>query len=579
VPGDIDRRPLERELERIRETPSVKLFLMRSNIELTPVNVHTVTAICRKLSGLPLAIELIAAFAKINPPTDTLKFLETSGFLALKNTRRDAQKRHQTISQAIESSYRQLSEQEKQLFRQLAVFTGGFSKKAAQEVCASADGSEFDITAGLTALLELSLLKQKFLNGEPRFTMLEPIRAFGFNELESRREMSVLRAAHARYFIKLAEEAEPKLTSRERTPGKWLERLQANHDNFRAVLEWNRETRLLHYESLCLAGSLFWFWNLRAYLSEGRAWLEMVLKQKESDQYPEAKAKALYGAGGLAFLSGDFKAASWYLRKSIKLWEQLGAKRQLGYALIIAGMVAIDRIHYKHARTLLQRSVDIFNSEVDDKWGRALALNDLGRVFMAQAKFKEGEHYFERSLAIWRELEDDWGQPLTLICLGELAYRQRDFDKALESLEEALRIQQRDDKWGRAGLLKFLGNIYLETGNFKEAAVRYHESLLMHRELGRKQLIAECLEGLARLAREMSKPDQAVYLFSAARRLHREIHGYPQKDDFNIFQQYQDQLKSHIGEAAFRVANNKGETDSLEKLLKVAIDFAESVGA
>jgi predicted ATPase len=542
--------------ELLASFPSVKLFVElasgKGNFVFSPNTARDVAELCIRTQGLPLAIETIASHLEAKTPGQILASIRSSGFLTYDQGQRDGAERHdsvelfKTIQDTIGWNYSLLTEEGKKFFRFIAVFEGGFTLNTAQAFFNRAGQQGLNIAVNIELLLLKGLLKQENqqqFDNQSRYKMLEIVRLYALDQLRINGEMYKAREYHAKHFIVYAEEAEPKLNSWEREHGRWLDRLSLEYENFRAVLEWSLENPEMHEFGLRLAGSLFWFWNLQGHLSEGRKWLDDLLEVTTHLGRLEARAKALYGAGGLAFLQSDYLLAYDKLKASEEIWRELdekihpGAKRRLGYALIILGMVEYNRGKLAQAVSFLGESKDIFTNEVTDEWGKALSLNDWGRVETTQGDYTGAEETFQKSLSLWNSMNDNWGRSLTLNCLGVVARRNKEYRKASERLLEALTRQKNNDKWGMALTYKDLAAVYCESGHqtaggnyrkakkeYRHALYYYDTSLHLHEELGRKQLIAECFEGLSKIAVDLKNWKEGCILLGAAEKIRLETH-------------------------------------------------------
>ena len=330
---------------------AVALFVQRARavqptFALTSRLAPVVVAICRRLDGLPLAIELAAARIKLFAPADLLRRLEHSLRL-LRGGAQDLPERQRTLRGAIAWSEDLLAEAEQWLFRRLAVFVGGWRLEAAEAVCAAPEGAEplgTDVLDGLSTLLDQSLVWQREeTDGAARLRMLHVIREYALEHLEQSGEAEALWRAHVTYYLTLAEEVEPWLVGGPRLP-EGLARLEREHDNLRAALAWARRQREVAL-GLRLAGALARFWVLRGHLSEGREWLEGLLALEAADQATRGAgrttstdeavpvpgrvpgrvwAKALFGAGELATYQQDFSRAVPLLEQSLTLAREAG---------------------------------------------------------------------------------------------------------------------------------------------------------------------------------------------------------------------------------------------------------------
>jgi predicted ATPase len=488
--------------EELLQFDAVKLFLERAqtvnrSLAATTENVRAIARICASLGGNPLAIELAAARVRWLPLQKMLTELERQLDLC-SGPDPEGTKKHQTMRAAIDWSYKLLKPASKGLlFKRLSVFRRGFTADAAEQVCQAPGVLKVNVKEGLSALAASSLLVSK--EDGARFEMLDFVREYGWEHLreEDRRKLS---QGHAEFFVALAEEAERHLTSAARAG--WLERLSTEHANLRAAFEWCQSTVDGRELGLRLAGSLFWFWNFRSDFTEGRVWLTNALHQAVPSERTEARAKALYGAGGLAFLQGEFGVARPLLAESVAIWRELADRRRLGFALIVLGMVALDQGDFDLALSSETESVGIFG-EMEDPWGLALALNDLGNVLRRKpdSNLSGALDLYKRSLSLWRKMKDPWGLPLTLSNIGILETVRDHYEAANRAFEEALQMQQRvDDNWGLAETLKYMADLALRVGEISRAEKLYRESLALNQKIGRHQFIAACQEGLRTVA-------------------------------------------------------------------------------
>jgi predicted ATPase len=329
-------------LDQLSQYAAVALFRARAldtrpDFRLTNANATAVAEICARLDGLPLAIELAAARIKLFAPEGLLLRLGQR-LQVLTGGPRDSPERQQTLRNTIDWSYKLLDESEQALFWRLGVFVGGCTLEAAEAVCRGWElrggswGSDATaptaisqpatpILEGFKALVDKSLLRRmESSDSEPRFVMLETVREYVLERLEASGETDLLRQWHAGYFVALTEAAEPHIIGTDQAA--WLNRLEAEHDNLRAALEWLLKHREVE-AGLRLAGVLWIFWNVRGYRSEGRRWLEEALERSEGAT-TAMRAKALNGAGGLAYSQGDYAQATALYEQSLALWQELG---------------------------------------------------------------------------------------------------------------------------------------------------------------------------------------------------------------------------------------------------------------
>src|SRR5947209_8264900 len=312
---------------------SVALFVERAlalkpDVQLTAANAHAIAEICARLDGLPLAIELAATRIKLLPPQALLARLG-SRLQMLTEGARDVPERQQTLRNAIKWSYDLLSTNEQRLFRRLSVFVGGCTLAALEEVCEALGDVATNVLEGVASLIDKNLLQQvEDVNGEPRLVMLETIREYGLECLaasEEAGEAEATRLAHANYYLQLAEETEQKLRSAQQVI--WLEQLEREHDNLRTALRWLVEREEVEM-ALRLGGAMCQFWAMRGHLSEGRQpWDGIVSGSNLETVSMRVRAKALNGAGVMAYTQGDFVHAKVLCQESLELFRKLGNRR------------------------------------------------------------------------------------------------------------------------------------------------------------------------------------------------------------------------------------------------------------
>jgi predicted ATPase len=425
-------------LTALTQYPAIKLFVQRAaavkpDFVLTQENAPAVAEICFHLDGLPLAIELAAARLKLFSPQAMLARLEKR-FELLKGGPRDMPARHHTLQQAIAWSYDLLNEEEKDLFRRLAVFSGGCPLDAVEVVCRAKNRLTCSALDVIAALVDKSLLRQdQTAEEEPRFVMLETIREYARECLRASEDWEAAKRAHADFFLKLALQAEPELTGPKQKV--WLTKLEREHDNFRAVFKWVEESGEADH-GLRLGGALWRFWLVRGHTIEGRERLMALLALPGSAPRTRERAKVLNGAATIIHEMGDYPAAHLLLLESLEIWRELGDKKAEAAAINNLGWVATMRCEFDTARTLSAESL-ILHRELGDKRGIALALNNLGWAANLQGDFKTGRSLHESGLSLRREIGDERGIAFVLTSLGWIEGMQGHYEKATSLLEEA----------------------------------------------------------------------------------------------------------------------------------------------
>jgi len=597
-------------LERLAEVEAVQLFIQRAraakaDFAITDENGRTVAQLCKRLDGLPLAIELAAARVPLLAPRQMLARLDDR-FRLLTFGARDLPARHQTLRAAVDWSYDLLNTDEKTLFRRLAVFCCSFTLTAAEAVC-NASG-DLDVLNGLGALMDQSLLRPYRIGQEQRFGMLETIREYGLERLdtnEDRLAAEGTRRQHALHFLALAEEAEAKLRGPEQLA--WLDRLETEHDNLRAATGWALEREGPDVElGARLAAALQRFWEIRGHWTEGRRWLEIALARSEGTS-PPVRAKVLRTTGNW---EEDPERAKVLLQRSLLLYRDLGDKRGEAQALSALGSVTSD---YQRARELHEQSLALFREvgdkggisgalsllagnawrqgdqeraaelferslalaqETGDKWNITTQLRMLGNVMLEQMDYAQATAFYEESLALSRELGDKEGIAGLLNSLGEMARLQDDYERAAALYDEGLALRRElGSGTGVAIVLHNLGYVALRGGDLPRAAASFGESLVLFQEVLDKKNVAACLSGLAAVASAEAAPLRAARLLGASEALLESIGATLLVADRAEYDHNLDAVRAQLDEAAFALAWKEGH-EMLKSGWERAVDYA-----
>lgn len=507
--------------EQLEQNDAVRLFLARAqaakpDFALSTTNAQAVASLCSCLDGLPLALELAAAWVRLFSLT-TLQTRLEHRLPLLVGGPSDQPGRLRTMRSAIAWSYDLLPPAEQRLFGRLTVFVGGCTLEAAEIVGIEADSPPSDmsdILERVASLVDQSLLQQKVgPDEESRFEMLETIREFGLEQLRASGEEESIRQRHAAWCLALAEEAAPHLTSAARDA--WMAVLTHEQDNLRSALGWVM-TWGQNELALRLTGALTWFWYLSGNLTEGRRWLASALALPPPTVPARALASALTGAGSLAHLQGDEAVARPFLTEGVTLWRELGDRGKLAYALTSLGQVAWHQGDAATTRVLGEESVALFRT-TGDRWGPALALQDLGQTVLAAGDLTAAQVLYEEILAIYHELGDHWGCGLPLLGLGRVARARGDYAVARAALEDSRAIfAVAGDRRLQAQASYRLGQLARQEGNWARAEVHYHEALALWHALG--QLLGEglAIAGLAGVAAKRGEMERAARLGGAA---------------------------------------------------------------
>jgi predicted ATPase/DNA-binding CsgD family transcriptional regulator len=489
------------ESDRLSAYAAVALFIQRihsvkPDFQITAANANAIAAICTRLDGLPLAIELAAARIRILSPQALLARLEHR-LQVLTQGPREVHARQQTLRNTIQWSYDLLSVQEQRLFRRLTVFVGGFTLEAVEAICQALDKDRSEtsnVFEEVSSLLEKNLIQQGTQSDEEqRFVMLETIREYGMECLAKSGETEIVCSAHALYYLRLTKRVEDKIHE-----GQWLERLEREHNNLRAALEWSLRQGEVEM-TLRSVGTLWWFWGIHGHLTEGRDFLERALAVSE-DVVGSARAKALHGAGMMAFYQDDMSRADALFGESHRLFRETGDKEGTATALVALGLIAIAWSNYPLASSLQEEAL-LLQKEMGDTWGIADSLLTMGIVACHQGEYARAHLLYEECLTLSRQLDSHSGISLSNYCLGELFFFQADFTTARAFTEQSLQINRKMGfKHNIAYSLLLLGEIALHQGDDRTARSLAEECLAIRKELGDLETLAKLKSLLGRIA-------------------------------------------------------------------------------
>ena len=517
-------------LSDIAQCDAVSLFVQRAqavqpDFDLTDENALEVAKICVQLDGLPLAIELAAARIKLLTPAMLLQRL-TSRLDTLTGGSRDLPARQQTLRSTISWSYNLLEPTEKILFTRLAVFAGGGSLDAAETVC----GENLGVPAldVLTSLVDKSLIQQSLDPlGEPRFTMLETIREFALEQVEASGDAEGLRARHAVYLTRFAEDVGIGLRSMYRAA--WLTRQEMEQNNFRAILSWSLAGD--PEPGLRLIAALGVCWRVRSYLIEGFNWSQRLLEKSEHAA-PELRSKALSSAGSLlACYLGNYAEADRMSREALALARISKDKQAIAKALYARATALID-MNPQEAHPALDEALELFH-ELDDRWELARGLNFKGEAARVEGDYRSAERYYQEALTSFRTLGNPWGVNIVLQNLAYVA------------------------QYG---------------GNWEQAKALFTEALNTSQELDDRSSISSSLAGLAGIIGILGEPERAARLFGVAEALREAIGVNIQAGDRPDYERSLAATRAKLDDATFDDLWGQGRVMSLDQAIAYALE-------
>jgi len=571
-------------VETVAQCPSIALFVERAqasspDFRLTADNAAAVAAVCVRLDGLPLAIELAAARIKLLPPRAMLARLQESALSLLTSGARDVPVRQQTVRGTVQWSYDLLNADEQRTFRTCSAFVGGCTLEAASRV--SSEPSAAVIFEHMASLLNKSLVLQTESDDEPRLLMLETIRAFGLEQLTCEQELEAVQRAHAAYYVSLAEATEPHLTGREQRA--WLKRLGREQENLRAALRWGCDQQEGEVV-LRLAGALWQYWFLRGQWSEGRRWLEEALSlASKAEVHPALRAKALYGAARLVRQQYDFARARALCEQSITLYRELGDQEGLLTALHQWCRILNYQGDDELVRARLPELLGLAE-ELPDVPIKAQVYAELPLIHPDSVSSGVAARYLAESERIYRALDNPAGLAFTLHVQGSVATFQGNIAQAHALRDEAERLAAEvDDHHLRLVLLSERVISAWQSGDDASARRYFEQSLAamseVDRSTGQRNLIftgqrnlflgvlaailhrqglsvwAARVYGLAeKLAKTSESPRMGGELFDSLRKQTEAMRA---------------KVRARLGEVAFAQACAEGRTMIIEDLLAI----------
>lgn len=509
-------------LDVLSRLPSVALFVERAqavkrDFALTQANAAAVVAICARLDGLPLAIELAAARVKLLAPSAMLARLESSLTL-LTGGARDLPTRQQTLRSTVEWSFGLLNPAEQILFRRLSVFRGGSTLEGVEAVCDTKGDLGLDVLDGMASMVDKSLVQQvEPPEGETRFVMLSTIRDYACERLAASGEQAATRRAHAAYHLVLAEEGDKGAPSAE-----WLDRFELDHENFRAALDHLIESGDADW-GLRLGVALFRFWETREYLAEGREAIARLLKLEGASRRPRLRARVLFAGSVLAGAQGDYNDAAELLTESRKICMDLHDNRGVAVALNAQAVNARECGDLEDASSLFEQCIAIWR-QFGDPADIARALSNLGNVMKLRGEYGRAHSLYEECRTLFHKASDHAGEAWTLNYLGDVAREQGDPVAARLFYEECLKaFRGLQDGWGVASTLSDLAILHSDAGEYREAHGLFGESMRMFHGLAHKRGIARVLECLASTAAAQGNAQHSLRLAGAAAALRQRL--------------------------------------------------------
>ena len=603
---DEGRRTKDGRQSEIANVPSVALFVQRAqavspSFELTSENAPEIAGICRKLDGLPLAIELAAARVRFLSPQALLSRLDNRlGILT--GGARDLPPRQQTLRGAIGWSYELLTVSEKALFALLGVFIGGCTLEAIELIAGSQPG-DVDLLEGLGSLVDKSLVRQYEIEAhvpqaqvygttdgeprateitggpvtlkgaglaahpgaqarhEPRFTMLEMIREYALEQLEKSGNAGQVRERHLEYYTALAQRADGHYYGTEQI--EWLDRIEVERDNLRSALRWTLDSGR-GVDALRLAVALWTFWYKRLYVHEGLQWLREALERAD-DATQELKAEGIFACAALMIVQDEYARARPYLEQAFRLYTLLNDKGSLGRCLNGLALAHLQLGNPVQAVHLMEQSIAIHEA-AGEKIRLSLSHSNMSYVLMQSRKYEEAQTHSEVALALRREIGDLAGIESSLLILGGIAMHEGRYEEAIGLFEESMASSRRvGERRDLATALMGAGLCRLNQGRYEEAESYYRQSLLIYRSLGNEFGIARVMVGLAGIASAQGEHERAVRLCGATLKYYEPLLTRILPAELDVYNKVLAEARAHLGDPIVNALMYQGGLVGIEE--------------
>lgn len=517
----------------VPQVDSVQLFvdrvrLHRPHFEVTEQNAAALASICRRLDGIPLAIELAAPRMRAMTLDEIDRRLDQR-FALLTQGSRTSLPRHRTLAAAIDWSFNLLNEAEKAVLCRAAVFSGGWSLSAAEDVCAGPDARVELMLDLLTSLVDKSLIMVRDMDGQSRYAMLETVHHYVRERITEHPDDSVS-AKHLHYFVRFASESLLGLKGAGQQAA--MVQVEIEHDNFRVALKTSVRSDQHAALGLRMMADLAWFWAVHGHVDEGRSWLVTLLAYPAVGDDRQHRAKALAGAAVFASQQGDQDTAKIWFRQSLDLYEQIAYRTQIAYVL-----------------------------------------RSLGNVALAEGDWPEARSLYEQSLVIVRELDEQHTIAGLLGAIGEVAGEQGDYSSARRMLEDCLTmVRETGDRWTTAWTLARLGRVAYSEGHLRDAESRFKAAMTMQLELDDKWGIAWFLEGYAAVVAALAQPLHGALMWGAAEQLREELDAPLPFADRSGYDRAVDAARQAGGHADFDAAWQEGRKSSVHRVIRDALE-------
>lgn len=563
----------------LAQIPAVALFCARAratraDFALDTTNATTIAAICHRLDGIPLALELAAMQLKLLSPAVLLARLDQRLPL-LRGGPRDVPARQQTMEAAIAWSYDLLALRRQRLLAILAVFSGGWTLEAAEMIAQLAAPVEDRESTGadLAVLVDHSLVQQSVgRDATLRFTMLESIRAYALARLTASGDERAVRAAHATVFAALVTRAGSGLYGGEQP--RWLARLEQEIDNLRGALAWSVSSQGMPDVGLVIAGGLWWFWWASGRMFEGRQWIETLLHHRTADG--SSRAVGAMGAGALAFFAGDFAGALPWLDRAIDEGERAGLTLVVTYAQVNRGSIEALTGNPRGEERVVASVERIRSAGAAGAWHLGTAQIVLAIMAAYRGDLAAAEQRGVEALSVFRKLGQPYGIAAALNLLGDVARLRRDWTTAGVFYEASLPLMRESGvRSDLPALLHNLGYVALAAEDAGRAGMLFRESLRIHHDTGNRNGVVECLYGIAAVSVAVGHPERAAQLIAAAAVAAAQLDMPAWAAEQEMRRYYEERVREQLDDEQWRRATALGQAAPPEQLIAEALAMGE----
>jgi predicted ATPase/DNA-binding CsgD family transcriptional regulator len=575
---------LEENLQDLMQYDALRLFVERAraispDFKLTLKNTGPTVEICRRLDGLPLALELASARVNVLTTQQIADHLNARFDLLISAQRTGFEARHHSLRAAIDWSYALLNPEEQALLRRLAVFEVGCTLDTAESVCSGDEIAAQDILELISSLVSKSVVVAETVGRtQARYRLLETIRVYALERLEEAGEKARLRDRHLDLFLARAEEAAPKLN--EAYQQLWLNWLEGEHENLRAALAWALESGAIE-AGLRIAIALYRFWEIRGFVQEGLTWFERLLAQADEGINVVVRANACTYAAFLAMFLGNTSATMAYGREAVVLAEAADDKDNSILILALGGLASGAQAtgDYQTAFTIQERMIQLLRHSSGDPLVLGMVLFVQGEAAIVLGFYDTARTFLEESLAMAREAGDAFRIAHALNAFGDLARCEQDYADAQAYYEQSVALlHELGALRDRASVLQNLGSTCLQLGDMERAYSYFRESMIAHQAQQNVLGKLECLVGFAATAVMAGLPGPGTRLFAAT----AAISGQPPPPAWKVtgleVARYQDLARASLTESEFQAQQTAGRAMTLEQAVDYALNLPLKLG-